>query len=134
LNDLIRELDNEEKEEIEPNSEEIKIAESIFEYMLKLVNKNENEFNNSEGLECDVEYQTNFECSDNEYEQFLKQNEKVLSDKISFQYIKDACNLKLEKGYKYTTIKNRYKLITNERQFNRYVKYVEKGDNNKQKI
>ncbi len=31
----IRELDYEEWEEIEPNLEEIKITENIFEYMLK---------------------------------------------------------------------------------------------------
>jgi hypothetical protein len=48
--------------------------------------------------------------------------------------MKKSVNLKLEKGYRYTTIKNRYKLISNERQFNRYVKYVKKGGNYKQKI
>jgi hypothetical protein len=95
LNDLIREL-NYEEEKIEPNLEEIKISENILEYMLKLVNKNENEFNNSEDLECEVEYQTNFECSHVEYEEFLKENEKFFSDKISFQYMKNAVNLKLE--------------------------------------
>ncbi len=58
---------------IEPNLEEIKIAENILEYMLKLINKNENEFNDSEDLECDLEYQSNFEW----YEEFLKENEKV---------------------------------------------------------
>jgi uncharacterized lipoprotein NlpE involved in copper resistance len=69
--------------------------------MLKLVNKNENEFNDSEGLECDVEYQTNFECSYKEYEELLEENEKVFYDEnIFFQNMKDAVNLKLEKGYK----------------------------------
>ncbi len=56
LNDLIRELDYDEEEKIEPNIEETKIAENIFEYMLKLVNKNENELIDSEGHEYDVEY------------------------------------------------------------------------------
>jgi hypothetical protein len=88
LNDLICELDYEEEEKIEPNLEEIKIAVNILEYMLKLVNKNENEFNDSEGLACDVEYQTIFKCSD-------KENEKVFSNKIPFQYMKDVVNLKL---------------------------------------
>ncbi len=92
-------MDYEEEEKIEQNLKEIKIAENILEYILKLVNKNE--FNDSEGLEYDVEYQTNFECSDKEYEEFLKENEKFFSDrKIFFQNMKDAVNLKPEKGYK----------------------------------